>query len=218
MTETWILMLAEHGWAVPLQEATWCTTAPDINSSWRVAVHGESIPRSARNIGFKAVGVQITFDNSQERELHNRISRAWRAFFKYRVLLCCRSASWRDRFRLLQSVCSCLLWCSGSWNLTKLQVSKVKAVQLKMLHKMLAPRRAEGEAIDEFMQRVNSKLKRLKEANGFMDFDRLYYRSLYKWAGHVARMAQYDQDRPTLRILKHKSWDWIQNMKRQYGS
>ena len=98
------------------------------------------------------------------------------------------------------------------------QISKLRGVQLKMLHKMLGARRRHGESMKEFMERINSKLKRLREANGFNDFDKLYHRSLFKWAGHVARMIQYDPGRPTLRILRHKDWDWIRSISKQFGS
>ena len=39
MTEKWLELLSKHGWEVPVQEATWCTTAPDEHVM-RVFVNG----------------------------------------------------------------------------------------------------------------------------------------------------------------------------------
>ena len=38
-----------------------------------------------------------------------------------------------------------------------------------------------------------------------------------KWAGHVARMVQYDARRLTYKLLQYKSWDWIQNISKENG-
>ena len=46
-------------------------------------------------------------------------------------------------------------------------------------------------------ERFNSKIKRREIANRFDDFDRKCHRSVLKWAGHVARMRQYDSNRVT---------------------
>ena len=118
---------------------------------------------------------------------------------------------------LLRSVCTSLFRCSGSWNLTATQVSKLRGIQQAMLHKMIALRRRDDEPLQVFMERLNSKIKRLKIANRFEDFDRMYHRSVFKWAGHVARMRQYDSQRVTYRILQHKSWEWIYKTSQEFG-
>ena len=35
---------------------------------------------------------------------------------------------------------------------------------------------------------------------------------MFKWAGHVSRIAQYDKERLTNRMLQHKSWSEIQRI------
>ena len=137
MTALWLKLLRDFGWEVPLNEMTWCTTGADDNDHWKIDVQGTAITRAPRNVGFEALGVKITFDNCFETELQNRISRAWRAFYKHKHLLCCRAAPISSRFRLLCSVvCPALFWCAGSWNLTARQVSKLRGVQQSMLEKL----------------------------------------------------------------------------------
>ena len=89
MTQSWLEILFFHGWTVPLAETTWSTTGPDENIQWRVSVPDGLVRRSARHEGFKALGAWISFDNSFEREIQERMSAAWRAFYANKELLCC---------------------------------------------------------------------------------------------------------------------------------
>jgi len=143
----------------------------------------------------------------------NRIGRAWRAFHCHSSLLRCRSAPLKQRFRLLVVLVVCsLFWCSGSWNLTSRQISKLRGVQLKMLQKIIGCRPRPGEAVEVFMERWNAKVKRAKVLHSCMDLDHHYWRSVFSWGGHVARLAKYDSQRATYRVLNHKSWAWIQKV------
>jgi hypothetical protein len=215
MTTAWLSILKKYGWSTPLQECTWCTTGLDETSSWQVAVDGSPIKRTSRKVGFNVLGVQLTFDNCFEVELQNRIGRAWRAFYKYAHLLCCQRAPLGNRFQLLQSLVSTsLFWCAGSWNLTAKQASKLRGVQQDMLQKMVRLSRRPGKETDDYMYRLRLKIKRLKDTHSFIDWDRRAYSSMFSWAGHVARIGQYDAGRITYRILQHKSWEWIQTVAR----
>jgi len=105
-----------------------------------------------------------------------------------------------------------LFWCSGSWNLTSRQFSKIRGLQQDMLHKMVRLRRPQGENIECFMERLNSKIMRIKLNHSFEDWDQRVKRNVFSWAGHVAHMASYDANRLTHRVLQHKSWKWIQRV------
>ena len=133
-----------------------------------------------------------------------------RAFFKHAGLLCCRAAPVKNRLLLLNSLVSnSLLWCSGSWNLTTVQLSKTRGLQQELLQKMIVVQRGRDEPMDEFMERWRSRIKSVKEAYSFEDWDRRYHRSVFHWAGHVARMQQYDSQRVTYRVLQHKCWEKV---------
>ena len=218
MTVAWLEILKKYGWNVPLQETTWCTTGSDDCHHWKVEVFNECLPRASRAVGFKVLGVQLTFDNCFEVELQNRMARAWRAFYKYVDLLCCHDAPLSSRLSLLSTLVSTsLFWCCGSWNLTARQVSKLKGMQQQMLHKMVALRRHDGESQTLFMARFHSKIKTLKALHCFEDWDRLFHGRVFKWAGHIARMAQYDPGRLTSRVLQFKCWKWITKVAQSNG-
>ena len=183
MTVAWLAILRRHGWNVPLDETVWCTTGPDSREDWTVQVCSQQINRSPRKSGFKVLGVILGFDNCFEIELENRMARAWRAFFKYKHLLCCRCAPLMGRLRLLDNlVSSSLFWCSASWNLTQRQSSKLRGLQLDMLHKMLTLKRGSDEEQSVFMLRLNSKSKHLKILHKVQDWDKRYYFSRF-WLG-----------------------------------
>ena len=191
----------------------WCTTGPDERYSWDVKVGAQSLRRSPRQEGFNVLGAVVTFDNSFEKELGNRISRAWRAFWKCADVLCCRSAPIQQRLSLLQLlVASSLFWCSGSWNLTARQVSKLKGLQQKMLRKMITVRRITHEDTAAHVARLHSRIKHFKERHAFEDWDRIYHRSIFKWAGHVVRFKSWDRKRLTYRVLKYFDWRHIQKI------
>ena len=86
-----------------------------------------------------------------------------------------------------------------------------------MLQKMVRPSRRPGEATDDYMYRLRLKIKRLKDTHSSIDWDRRAYSSMFSWAGHVARIGQYDAGRITYRILQHKCWEWIQTLARANG-
>ena len=151
-------------------------------------------------------------------ELGERISRTWRAFFANREFLCCRRSPLGKRFELLTSLVShSLFWCSGSWNLTRRQESRLRAVQHKMMMKMLGLRCLAGESKGEYMARVGRKLKHLRTVHGIRLWHKVYLKSVYSWAGHVARMGSYQESRLTHRILKFKKFQWIQSVAADNG-
>ncbi len=69
-------MRAKHQWEVDWPEAVWATTAPDA-AGGEVTVSGKRIARRERAIGFRALGVTVTFDSSVMVELAERTTRAW---------------------------------------------------------------------------------------------------------------------------------------------
>ena len=213
MTKAWLHLLGEHGWNVPAGEATWCTTAEDSHKHWTVRVSETVVKRAPRAEGFSAVGVRICFDNGYEMELQERFSRAWRAFYSNASLLTCRTASLKLRLNLLKTlVMQSLFWCSGSWNLTRKQLAKLRDLQLRMLAKMIRIKPMATESVEEFMQRRNSVLKALRLRYGLRRWDQQYFRNLYTWAGHISRMGIYGPQRSTYRVLRFKCWEWIQNI------
>ena len=213
MLKAWLELLAASGWSVPLGEATWCTTAPDETQHCSVGVGTETVKRALRKVGFKALGVVLTFDNSSESELQARISCAWRAFYKYRDLLCCRPAPISRRCKLLFTlVKTALSWCWGSWNLTGDQLSKLRGAQLSMMRKMVGLRRQGSEPLREYMQRANSKVKQIREQNCVPGWDWLYHRSVYAWGGHVARIGVHDPSRLTSKTLQFRCHQWLTNV------
>ena len=210
MTQKWLDLLTAAGWEVPLEETTWCTTAPDEHH-WKVHAQGSALPRSSRKVGFMALGVRLTFDNSFAYELSERISKAWRAFYKYRDLLCCKNCPMKPRLKLLRLLVACaLFWCAGSWNLTTVQLAKLRGVQQAMIRKMLGLRAHDGETVADFCERHARSVKHVLLSHGERSWDATYHRLMFSWAGHVQRIGSYDPQQPTFQVLHYKDWQWIQ--------
>ena len=216
MGKLWLRLLQRAGWQAPADEMTWCTSAAD-NEVWRVVLADFEVARSPRNLGFKALGVQITFDNRFNVELEARIKAAWRSFYKFADLLMCKSAPLGKRLKLMGVVIPpSLFWCAGSWNLIRTQLEKLRGVQLRMIRKMIGPRRQDGESLADFMHRSNASIKHLMSRHGVEHWDAHYHRLQFSWAGDVARMATLCPKRLTYAALKHRDISWIHKMAEQY--
>ena len=78
-------------------------------------------------------------------------------------------------------------------------------------------RRRPSESMEDFMSRLGSKIKAVKNAHGFNNWDAIYLQRLFSWAGHVARLQEYDPDRATFRVLQHRNYKWIRDIARRNG-
>ena len=99
----------------------WSSTAQDSLTA-NITVSETAITRQAREEGFKALGVWITFDGHFTKELAEREVSALRRFYAHHHLLCDNNVALKYRLRLLTSrVVSSTYWCAGSWILTRTQ-------------------------------------------------------------------------------------------------
>ena len=78
-----------------------------------------------------------------------------------------------------------------------------------MLIKIVGLRSLPGETKTDYMIRACRKIRHLKGFHGVADWDAIYFRTIFAWAGHVARMRQYAATRLTYKVLQFKSWLWI---------
>ena len=85
-----------------------------------------------------------------------------------------------------------------------------------MFYKMVHLKRQPGEMDAVLMQGSTSKIELLKHLHGFVDWDRYYFKIVFAWGGHVARLT-YDRKRITFRVLQHKSWQWILRISSENG-
>ena len=186
-----------------------CTTAAD-DQHFAISAEGQVLKRALRKEGFKALGTKITFDNAFESELYARIAKAWRAFFKYKDLLCCRDCTIHKRLKLLGCLVeNALFWCAGSWNLTQAQLSKLRGVQQTMIRKMLCIKPTPTEDVASYCIRCAHMVRNTMHRCRVEGWDAHYHRLLFYWAGHVHRIGVYDPDRLTYQVLKYKDMNWI---------
>jgi len=217
MTSFWLRLLQRAGWQAPVDEMTWCTTGPD-ETNWQVQAAGLVVSRASRKVGFKALGVQVTFDNQYSVELEARIKSTWRSFYKFFDLLGCRSAPIGKRLKLMTvALHSALFWCAGSWNLTTVQLSKLRGIQQRMIRKMVGSRRSNDESLADYMVRSARTVKHLMLRHRVESWDAHYHRLQFKWGGEVARMVHKCPAAITYQVLKHKDIRWIHTTAEQYG-
>ena len=209
----WLECIEMHGWRTPLEEITYCTTAQDSDFAGPLEIGGYRIKRSPRKTGFKALGTFITFDNQFDVELTRRISAAWGAFCKFAKLLKCQEIPFGERCKMLaRGVHPALFWCSGSWNLRKDQLQRLRGVQNSMLRKMLKFTRGSGESIGDFMHRTEGIIKNLKAKHDITSWDLLVHRSAFRWAGRLVQISLDDPGRLTAILFNFKDSAWLKRI------
>eukprot|EP00973_Karenia_brevis_P071847 9984620-Karenia_brevis.AAC.1 len=84
------------------------------------------------------LGRALAFGNSDERELTNRINCAWGKFMKYKHELCYKQYPLQQRLKLFDAtVTPTVLYCSGTWTMTKSRRDRLRGAQRHMLRRML---------------------------------------------------------------------------------
>ena len=108
-------------------------------------MNGEVVRISERKVGFKVLGTMVTFDNGFDVEVENRLARAWRAFRASWELMGCTGIPLAKRLQVFRAtVEASFFWCTGSWNLTREQLQRIRGQQSRMLRKMLRIKRERG--------------------------------------------------------------------------
>ena len=156
-----------YGWKVDLSASSWCTTALD-SIPGTILIRGTTITRQPRNLGFKALGVQLQFDGRCWREVDRSVGQAWKYFYIHREILCCKGAPIAKLIRLLDRyVGPSITWCSGSWNPTRRDLQKIQHAKRLMIKIMLGFRRRAGEEVEvgTYHQRPFTSLHNLTEAS-----------------------------------------------------
>ena len=126
---------------------------------------------------------------------------AWRSFCAIRKLFCDNKVALRHRLRLLSScVTSSLCWCSGSWILTQSQCTHLRAIQDKMLRRMIFVPRNSTETPEAHMIRRSKLLHNCWKKQKLLHVDEMYF----SWCGHLARLTTADPQRETSRIFTLK--------------
>ena len=94
-----------------------------------------------------------------------------------------------------------LFWGAGSWNLTRIQEQKVRGVQQHMWRKILRIRQKPNELNDFYHHRVAALSARIRQKLNVPCWSDTYAKAIWTFAGHIARLGEYDPNRPTHQVL-----------------
>ena len=103
--DCWQSLLREYGWHTDGDDLTYGTTALDADFLTPVLFEGEPIKRTPRAVGYKVIGIMLTFNNRSDLELERRIRAAWCAFHKNAQVLCCKACPISKRILCFHSHC-----------------------------------------------------------------------------------------------------------------
>ena len=219
MYEYWVGLLSQGGWSVPHDEAVWATTLPDEVCSEAFKLGTQFIVRRKRDEPIKILGTMVQLSGSFEAEIDFRIARVWTGFFRYRDTLCNRNIPLSMRFHFLNMMFASVGgWCSGTWTPTKQQLRRLNGVQLKMLRKMLRLPRKPWESDHSYFRRSASIFKGLRKKHRLLTWESIVNRSIYAWAGHVHRIATYDECRLTCVVQRWRDRAFLKSQEKLHGT
>ena len=179
MACAWNELLGKAGLRIAWKEAPWCTSAPDSLAA-NIEVGDTVITRRSREQGFEALGAWITFDGHFVKELVEGEAIAWRSLHAIRHLSCDNKVELRHRLRLLSSCDTpSLHWCSGSRILTQSQCTHLRAIQDKMLKRMIYVPRSPTETPEAHMIRWSKLLHNCRRKHKILHGDEMYFASYF---------------------------------------
>ena len=111
---------------------------------------------------------------------------------------------------------SSMYWCAGSWILTSTQCTHLRAVQDRMMRKMIYVPRLRGE--ETHMTRWARLLRNCRAKHKLPHGDEIYFASYFSRCGHIARIMTRDPKRETSKLFLNKNMMWLQSLKKELGS
>ena len=119
---------------------------------------------------------------------------AWRRFYALRQLLCDNNVALKYWPRLPTScVASSMFWCAGSWILTRTQCAHLRAVQDRMLRKMIYVPRLPDESAETHMTRWARLLRNCRAKHKLQHGNEIYFACNFSWCGHIARITRSEK-------------------------
>ena len=216
MPQSFMNRLRRSGWHVPLKECSWSRTALD-EEKLEANVDGFTIKRVGRSDVFKALGTTITVDNGFQKEIENRIKKAWATFAQHRSLFKFRKGSLKKRLVFLDmSVKQSLLRGSGSWNLTVHDERTISGVQRKMIRAMLSMNKTTIETIPDYMSRCESAVSKTMHNYQIEPWVTAWRRVQYERAGKIVQHGARDPARLTGHVLDWKGIESIHRCAREH--
>ena len=150
------------------------------------------------------LGRLFSFEQTHDREIKNRITKAWAKFAVFRSELTDRHYNLAKRLKLFQStVQPTLLYGCACWTMTRDRESKIRTVQRKMLRAIIGTKRIAGkqglETWVEWVVRSTRIAEQTMVDLGVPDWVEEVHRRRFRWAGRTSRVSD---DRWTKEVLQ----------------
>ncbi len=111
----------------------------------------------------------------------------------------------KQRAQLLErSACKYGHGAADTWKVSVDDQRMLRAVQLRCYSKVIHFAREAGEDDESFYHRRNTCIRDLRKSLNAPTWDKVVMGRLHDWAGHLARIRNYDSSRLTLQVLDFK--------------
>ena len=149
----------------------------------------------------KYLGRNLSFKDSTEVEVENRIKCTWKKFGVWKDELTCKNYPLADRLRLFDNtVTPTVLYGSCTWTMTTPLTKRLQTTQRRMLRLILGQGRRRHladsgftlETWVEWIQRVTRRAEEKMQELGYLEWTALQRRQKPQWA---EKLEEFDEDR-----------------------
>ena len=190
----------EAGLETGLDKTFWTSSTHSPNANLKIGEH--TIPWTEK-ITF--VGAKIHLCGNSESAMMNRIQKATGVFEKWSSILCDKSLDLTKRIACFKaSVLSSLTWQSGSWNMTKKQVSHLASWSARIHARMLGLRRGPDEDIGSFWMRIHRMGHQCMKKHNTSPVNAFHVQK-HRMAGHFARL---EETHTVAKVLHCRDLSW----------
>jgi len=139
------------------------------------------------------LGRLFSFEQTHDREIQNRITKAWRKFAVFKSELTDRYHDLAKRVRLFQAtVAPTLLYGCTCWTMTRARETKIRTLQRKMMRKIVGTKRISDEnGLEDWVDwivRSTREAEQVMSDLGVPDWTEEVHRKIFQWAGRTARV------------------------------
>ena len=140
------------------------------------------------------LGRLFSFEQTHDREIRNRITKAWAKFSVFRSELTDRHYNLAERVKLFKStVQPTLLYGCACWTMTRDRESTIRALQRKMMRSIIGTRRVVGEqGLESWVEWVVRSTRIAEQTMvdlGVADWVEEVHRRRFRWAGRASRVS-----------------------------
>ena len=200
-------------WRLPPERITWTGNSfcEDFHNPWE-----DSILKGAGET-IRVLGVLLSINGSTAADFTQKRAVAISTCERRKDLWCCKSSTRKQRYKLMYELFMSQLWSSPLWTIRGEDCAAIRGALRGCFRRHLRLAGIHGESAERFARRQNKCIREVRKSLNLWEPDAIMCTRVYNFAGHVARISQFDSTRLTAKVLRHKDRGWCRQLLENFG-